>query len=47
MNKGILITIVIVEEKQVVSMRKGYPYPCMRSMYKLLAKSSECPKTVF
>lgn len=37
-DRGTLVTIVSVEEKHVIFMRKGYPYPCMRPMYNFLAK---------
>jgi hypothetical protein len=37
-DRGTLVTIVSVEEKRVVFMREGYPYPCMRPIYNFLAK---------
>ncbi|HGH3389946.1 TPA: DUF4222 domain-containing protein [Citrobacter freundii] len=37
-DRGVLVTIVDVEDKRVVFMRDGYPHLCMRPMYNFLAK---------
>ena len=37
-DRGVRITVIEVEDKRVVFMREGYPYPCMRPMYNFLAK---------
>ncbi|OPW96009.1 MULTISPECIES: DUF4222 domain-containing protein [Citrobacter freundii complex] len=37
-DRGTLVTIISVEERRVVFMRDGYPYPCIRPMYNFLAK---------
>ncbi|MBJ9325116.1 DUF4222 domain-containing protein [Citrobacter braakii] len=43
-DHGTKVTIISVEEKRVVFMRDGYPYPCMRPMHNFLAKFQEIPK---
>jgi hypothetical protein len=43
-DRGTQITVVSVEEKRVVFMREGYPYPCMRPMYNFLAKFKKIPE---
>lgn len=42
-DRGVLITVVSIEESRVVFMRDGYPYPCMRPMYNFLAKFKRVP----
>ncbi|EAX6828091.1 TPA: DUF4222 domain-containing protein [Escherichia coli] len=37
-DRGVRVTVVNVDEKRVVFMREGYPYPCMRPLYNFLAK---------
>ncbi|HAG4415457.1 TPA: DUF4222 domain-containing protein [Salmonella enterica] len=37
-DHGTRITVINVEEKRVVFMRDGYPYPCMRPMYNFLTR---------
>ncbi|MFP2268004.1 DUF4222 domain-containing protein [Citrobacter braakii] len=43
-DRGVLVTIVNVENKRVVSMRDGYPYLCMKPMYNFLAKFKKLRK---
>ncbi|WP_371745402.1 DUF4222 domain-containing protein [Citrobacter sp. TSA-1] len=40
-DRGIRVTVVNVDDKRVVFMREGYPYPCMRPVYNFLAKFRE------
>jgi hypothetical protein len=42
-DHGTRITVISVEEKRVVFMRDGYPYPCMRPMYNFLARFQKIP----
>lgn len=37
-DRGVLVTIIDVEDKRVVFMRDGYPHLYMRPMYNFLAK---------
>ncbi|MDO3872088.1 DUF4222 domain-containing protein [Salmonella enterica] len=37
-DRGVRVTIVSVDDRRVVFMREGYPYPCVRPMYNFLAK---------
>ncbi|HAK5376655.1 TPA: DUF4222 domain-containing protein [Salmonella enterica] len=37
-DRGVLVTIISVEERYVVFMRDGYPHLCSRPMYNFLAK---------
>ncbi|MDM2845536.1 DUF4222 domain-containing protein [Citrobacter sp. Cpo090] len=43
-DRGSLVKIVNVEEKYVIFMREGYPYPCMRPMHNFLAKFNRIPE---
>ncbi|HEC9537433.1 TPA: DUF4222 domain-containing protein [Salmonella enterica subsp. enterica serovar Poona] len=40
-DRGVRITVINVEDKRVVFMREGYPYPCMRPLHNFLAKFRE------
>ncbi|EMR0736698.1 DUF4222 domain-containing protein [Citrobacter braakii] len=37
-DRGVMVTIISVDERRVVFMREGYPHLCMRPMYNFLAK---------
>ncbi|AXD33206.1 DUF4222 domain-containing protein [Salmonella enterica subsp. enterica serovar Give] len=44
-DRGVLITVISVEESRVVFMREGYPHPCMRPIYNFIAKFKRSPDT--
>ncbi|MEB0968395.1 DUF4222 domain-containing protein [Citrobacter braakii] len=37
-DRGVLVTIVNVEDRRVVFIRDGYPHLCMRPIYNFMAK---------
>ncbi|WP_105269310.1 MULTISPECIES: DUF4222 domain-containing protein [Escherichia] len=43
-ERGVRVTIIEVEDRRVVFMREGYPWPCMRPVHNFLAKFRKIPE---
>lgn len=44
-DRGVLVTIIGIDDSKVVFMREGYPYPCMRPINNFLNKFQIIPQT--